>query len=745
MSEVKAFKLTPDRSVANKRGHEFVRSLHDYLFRPWHKRIHLKSIDETLSVWYVIRLTAKEISFHIATQMENETFLKQRINRYWDRAAVTDDELSKMPPLHTSAAELNYTRHNIFALSADWREDTVPIASILNVVRDMREGDEARVMVCISPYSRKAWQDWSEKAHEEFKSGKTPKRRGASKITAQMVGHAVDGFMTELSDVADTVFDGSESKQKDAKRKKSKGDAEKQEIMLDGRLNRETLSKRNEPVFRTHIYVASHSEDINRRAITLRALSNSFSELAGDNELKLYEFGRRSMRVTDMLNRFECPRGFDDNLMSCSEAGKLFQLPTASLQEEYAEYMTAIERRETGIPEKLIGAKIVLGTLTHKGTTYDWGMPISNWDELCLPRVIIGRMGTGKTTGFGGNWGAYALANGFSVFTIDAAKDQLGEEIEIGARKLGVSDNKIIRLHFGERPIRLDWVEGMEGKRAANRLAGEVLNFFNLHGAEAGVETSRLLRLAAKTIGVIGGSLGDIQKLFDDPEYRRKTVEKSIKRQRMDLYQEWQAFERLTDGMKGKVLEPVFNRLDMLLGDDYLRECFACTDGIDFRKYMTGGYLVRMFVPKRELGAETTDILVDFLMSKIELAMFARPEDKQIPAFVIIDEPHKYESASARWERMSVECRQWRLGLVFMFHYWDQISPKLKKALKTGAHLHLYSTSKEILRDFAEEIAPFTVEEALKTPTHYAINVVHAGGNTITPFMSIMSPPPSKW
>lgn len=748
MSGYSVLKLTPDRTVDNRRGHEFARSLHDYLYKPFIKRVNVRSrsVSNPFSVWYVIRLTAKEISFHVASQAENETFVKQRISRYWERAAISESDLPKMPPLHTSAAELNYTRHNIFALSADWREDTVPIASTLNVVRDMQDGDEARVAVCISPYSRKSWQDWSEKANEQFKDGKTPKRRGvAGRVTVQVAGNAVNSIMEELSDIADSVFDGAESKQKDKnRRKKLKGDAEKREIMIDGRLNRETIAKRNEPVFRTHIYVTSHSEDINRRAITLRALSNSFSELAGDNELKRCEFGRGSMKLVDALNRWECPRGLDDNLMSCSEVGKLFQLPTACLQEEYADYMTTIERRETGIPEKLLNAKIVLGTITHKGTTHEVGYPINDWDELCLPRVVVGGMGTGKTSGYGGNFGAQTLANGFSVFSVDVAKDGLGEEIDIGARALGVQDNKLIHLHFGERAIRLDWREGLHGKRAANRLAGEVLNFFNLHGHEAGIETARLIRLSAKTIGMTGGSLYDMLQLFTDANYRKHSAE-SIKGERPDLYDEWQSFELLSDGMRGKVLEPVLNRLDTLLGDDYLRECFQCLEGIDFTSYMSGGYHVRIHVPKRDLGAETTDILVDFLIGKIELAMFARPEKEQTPAFLIVDEPHQFRSCSARFERMSVESRKWRLGIVFMFHLWDQVPRALASSIKAaGPHYHLYTTSKAVLRDLAEEIAPYTVDEALKTPRHYAINVIRADGETVTPFMARMIAPPSR-
>ncbi|WP_436664245.1 hypothetical protein ACOALA_04160 [Alicyclobacillus acidoterrestris] len=93
-----------------------------------------------------------------------------------------------------------------------------------------------------------------------------------------------------------------------------------------------------------------------------------------------------------------------------------------------------------------------------------------------------------------------------------------------------------------------------------------------------------------------------------------------------------------------------------------------------------------------------------------------------------------------------MESRKWRVGLIFMFHLWDQVPKSLANSIKAaGPHYHLYTTSKQILRDLAEEIDPFTIEEALKLPRHYAINVIRAGGETITPFMAKMSAPPSKW
>lgn len=176
----KALRIIPDRSVENKKGHEFARALHD-LYVPWYKRVNVgeRHLEAPERVRYVVRLAPKDITFQVVVSPQAETLVKQRLNRYWPHAAIQETEFVASPVVHTSFAELKYRQHNIFALAADWREDTVPIAALLNVVRDMKPGDEARVLICIEPYNRTAWADWSERAHAEFKTGKTPGRRGA--------------------------------------------------------------------------------------------------------------------------------------------------------------------------------------------------------------------------------------------------------------------------------------------------------------------------------------------------------------------------------------------------------------------------------------------------------------------------------------------------------------------------------------------------------------------------------------
>ena len=77
-----------------------------------------------------------------------------------------------------------------------------------------------------------------------------------------------------------------------------------------------------------------------------------------------------------------------------------------------------------------------------------------------------------------------------------------------------------------------------------------------------------------------------------------------------------------------------------------------------------------------------------------------------------------------------------------MFHDWGQIPKDLAQLIKSaGPHYTIYSSSKETFESLKEEINPFTVEEALKVPTHHAINIVKHQGK-YQKFLAEMAKPP---
>lgn len=731
---MRVLKITPDRRITNERVETLAAALHAFgrttMERTHRDGWHLRVEPQDYAVWeWHLGKDAADVCIAVPSHLVSA--VTQQVHACWPRATVEtcEDPLSAWGP-GVCGADVTLRDHYVYSLSVD-RRSLAPLGSLLETVRMLTEDEHAMVQVHLVP-APKDWHVGAQEAYERLRKGWKPRRiQFDGRSVAESVAKVATSIALHAQALVAEVLTSDE--------------IDPDPIDLANAMNGETrlprtLQKAKYPAFDVTIHVAVESADRARRQTLLHSIGAAFRDLDADNALVMRPVRNTEKWWSAVRSRKEPGPKINADYLSVPEVARLLQLPTAGLQDEYG--IASTKHRQTDIPEHLLSRGIRLGTHTWRGLSTPVFMPVDNWDDLCLSRVVIGGMGTGKTRGFGGNWGAQAVAQGMSVISIDVAKDELGDAIRAGARSLGADPSKLIRLQFGKRAYRLDWCEADSMRNAANRLAGEAVNFFRLHGAEAGVETGRYIRLAGKTVGAINGSLADMVRLFTDETFRAH-VTAQIAETRPDLAEEWQTFGNLSPGMKGKVMDPVLNRLDMLLGDDYLRECMAAVDGIDFRRWMTGGYHVAIHIPKADLGAECVDIIVDFLMSKIELAMLARPEDQQRPCFVIADEPHQFASCGPRWERMAVESRKWRVGLVWMFHSFEQIPRSLAHRIKdAGCHYHLYTSSKRTYAELAEEIAPFSIEEAIKTPKHWAITVLRSGAEAVEPFMLEMDPPP---
>jgi hypothetical protein len=414
------------------------------------------------------------------------------------------------------------------------------------------------------------------------------------------------------------------------------------------------------------------------------------------------------------------------------------------------------------IPESLRHKGIPLGEVTHKGQTTSVVWPTNNVDELCMPRVIIGGMGTGKTM-FGAGFATDVLREGFSVFAIDAADGDFTDVIR-DSLPIGFPEDHIVDLDFGnlQNPIPLNWGEVSRrtsgGREVANAISSHLVSFLTRYATEAGDRTERYLRAAGKAVFLADpeATLLEVFLMLCSSEYRKNILGAIMDLRLKEL---WDDFEHMTDGMKAQVIAPVLSRLDVMLNNEYISNCLlqkpkAGVDHIDFRAWADGDkrgpYCILLRAPKSVLMDEGTDAIITWLIAKLWLAILTRidqPTNLRKPTFLIMDEPAQYLGSGrggvkSTWGSMITESRKWRLGLVFMFHEWQQLGKELGGLIKSaGAHYVLYSSSKETFQGLSEEISPFTIEEAIKIPTHSAICIVKADSN-YHKFMAKMAVPP---
>lgn len=742
--------MKPDRTVRNIQGHTFASAMHD-LFEVWYKRMSFDlengiTFQEQCRFWWMIDMSLQGVQFFAAApEGEASAYMLHRLERYYPNATIEEMPYKPVSKEHTEVVEMNLERNNIFSLSYKSSEDTTPISDMLSVLQDFREDDRVLIACCFEPFDRVSWSDVATKAHREWSDGKTPGRT-TLKGTIQPLKALewANNLLYEAHEIVMGIDENSEeAKKKD--RERNRKPVKVSDINHVDRNMDATHSKKTQAPFKVWLRIYITCKDKERRSVLKRSFANVYTSLAGDNRFVASK--ARPSTIEEVNNLKLHPSTilhFNQNILSAGEVGKLIQLPTAQLQDEYAEYLDFVEHREVQLSPSVFDTDgLYMGRTTYKGVTKDVYFPVKDHDELCLPRIVIGGMGQGKTQGTGANFAVECVKKGYSVFAIDTAKGELGDQVEGWCNQNGYQKS-VKRIRFGQKPFGLDWCEINNSQRAANQFSQEVLAFFDRQGADPGLETKRYIRLAAKTVASVGGSrLSDIVKLFTDKEHLALQMRKLHEAGRSDLVEDWIPFVKLTDGMRGKVLEPVLNRLDILLGDDYIRSCMESKNSVDMRKWIDAGYAVILDVPKNELGEEATDVLCALLVAKIWLATLNRKEHNANPAFFIMDEPHVYMSSAKHWRSMVVESRKWRLGLMWMFHAWEQIPRDLAEIIKAaGPHYSLYQPSKRTFQSLAEESTPFTLEEALKIPRHYAINIWRTGGKIETPFLVQMPKPP---
>lgn len=687
------FKVIPDRTVRPWNVENFARSLHE-LYLPPIKRIEswrpLKFRSQE-SFMFTIRMS-ETINFYLTVPERWSGYVKGKLTLCYPRATVLPAKLDEIKA--TASGELSLLRHNFYSLNVT--KDYKPLSAVLENVRDLTEGESITIHTIATPIEREDWSRSAQEAYRRHKRGEKVERVSLDlEGAAEAILEAVDGVFNEAAGFIDFMM----------------GTEKEKEIKIPRRhvLSSNTIQKMTLPPFLVRIVISVYSPDPLKAKVLVKSVGNAFNEIAGDNEFVVKE--------PSFLPR--------KSVLSSAELSKLLLLPGAELQMEYPQ-IESIQHRQSRLPAIVTTEGLLIGHSVRQGIEHPVYLPTKNLDELCLPHVVIGGMGTGKTKGFGANLVVEAVKKGYGAIVIDPEKGEIGDEVS--------SMVPVTRIKFGHEIYGIDWKEALHSPRSRNRLANEIVSFCEAQSDEAGAQTVRFLRAAAKVVP--GGRLSEVVSVLTDPDYLNS----------LDIPEsEWTAFKQyqlLSEARRNQIAMPVLNRLDIIQGDDYLNECMESQRSIDFVRLLDTPKAIIVDIPKALLGREAADILGSLIATKIDLAMTLRKSS--FPVFVVIDEPHQIIRGSRIWRSAAVESRKWRFCYVWMFHAWEQIPRDLAAIIQaSGPHYHIYRTSKTTYRSLAEEIKPFDIEEAMETPLYYAINVIRAGGTTITPFLAKMLAPPS--
>jgi hypothetical protein len=683
------FQLIPHSTIKNDKINQFADVIGDSYMEIMERFSKGKIVDPD-RIFFETVITNKSYKTFATTNNDLKDIVKQHSRVTWKNVTVKDVEADTYVDMHpdkTMGYTMKLKRHFFLSLKTDKRLQEIPLQELLELSRVMQEGDK----IVIQMGFQAAESNWYKEANEakgdfEKKLPKWWKKKNFSDATDLKSGNY--GFEFTLR-------------------------------------------------------ILVYSNDERRKRRIARGVVLAYKQLNYDNELVEKQIKPIKMQrfIEDMkAYKIKVPFLFGKRqIITSSEIAHLIKLPQAALQEEYS-IIDAINGREIDVPDSLTKEGLKIGVAEFRDSCKNVYMPIKNWDELCLPRIVIGQMGQGKTAGFGANLLIEAVKNGFGGLAIDPKDGQIRKELE-----LALPPENIIKIKFGTTPISLDWREVKHSPKAKNRLANTIISFFNTASDEAGPQTARYLRAAVMAMKT--GKLSEVVKILEDKDYRRELLcpKHGVLDQLNPMHiQTLKDLNKMSEGKHAQILAPIYNRLDVILGDEYLYECMETDEGIDLVEIISQKKACIIDVPKEAFGKEGVEVIVSLISTKLDLAMTLRGEENRFPYMVIFDEPHQFIKSAKLWKSAAVESRYWRIAYTWMFHAWEQIPKDLAEIVKSaGPHYHIYPSSKETFTKLKEEIAPFTVEQALKLKTYHTINVIRSGGEVIKPFIAKIEAPPS--
>lgn len=765
------FQIVPDRTVTNRRAQDLMRSVHDF-HESMIKRISWKEkkISERSRFFWDIVIDAEDIRFFCTVPVSRSSFIRQQLELTWERASITEEKV-ELPEAPESSCEMSLSRHDIFSLKVDRRVESEPLGSILMASKEIKEKDWARIQIMIEPINRISWQDRSEKHHQTFMKGKVPKRLRVSKRDAVLAaGDAFCYVMDQVSGAIDTVMDvaagEASARDKELREKLQPVDREKRMILIEGSgLSTPTNKKRSAPTFKTWIRIVAGSEDKGRRSSLIHTLSNSFHDLSGDNELERRDLSAKAQkRISEEVMTFapsiQTLIDPDAMVLSNMELGRLIELPSAHLQDQYQ--FNTIKRREMQLPDHL-KAGIPWGVLSHKGKEEIIHLPIKNYGLLCRPQVILGKMGTGKST-LGSRLGHLFCEYGFTSILMDTADGSLIDEARDGLPE-DFPEDHIIDLDFGDlmQLPASDWSEmtaamdltgsdwdrvSVERRKAANRLTAILIHFIDRLATHE--TTDRMERYLAAVAKVILSSpdrgIMEVIMCLTSENYREKVLQ-TFKITDPIIYQTIEELHEMTKESRDQIVKSIMSRLNVLLSDDYLRNSILQSplkgaDGkplINVRRWIDGdpktnpkyggSFFIGIRMPKSEMMDQTVDRLATFWDAKIWLAALSRYDLPKKggchgkPFVYIRDEPHQTPSSYVIHQDACREARKWGMKNIWLAHKLEDFDFMRKTLKDAGAQFSMFSTSKETIRSLKEELHPFTEEELLQVPEQYwAVN-----------------------
>jgi type IV secretory pathway TraG/TraD family ATPase VirD4 len=213
-------------------------------------------------------------------------------------------------------------------------------------------------------------------------------------------------------------------------------------------------------------------------------------------------------------------------------------------------------------------------------------------------------------------------------------------------------------------------------------VASEMITTFKRLFSDAwGSKLEYVLRFAITTLlEYPGATLLEISTLLTDASFRAQVLQhvqnpyaKSFWLNEYSLY---------SASMQASTVQPILNKVGVLLANDTLRGIFGQQQGISFEQCMNGQKIVLVNLSKGEIGEDVATVLGSFIITSIQNAAMRRasiPITERRRFYVFIDEAQHFVSTS--FAAMLPQVRKFGLGLFLANQHLDQLEADTRSAI----------------------------------------------------------------
>ncbi|MEO7214967.1 type IV secretion system DNA-binding domain-containing protein [Mucilaginibacter sp.] len=253
-------------------------------------------------------------------------------------------------------------------------------------------------------------------------------------------------------------------------------------------------------------------------------------------------------------------------------------------------------------------------------------------------------------------------------------------------------------------------------------VASEMITTFKRLFSDAwGSKLEYVLRFAiASLLEYPNATLLDISTLLTDSAFRAQVLQHVQNPYTKSFWVN--EYSQYSASMQASTVQPILNKVGVLLANDTLRGIFGQRQGISFEHCMNGQKIVLVNLSKGEVGEDVATVLGSFIITSIQNAAMRRasiPITERRRFYVFIDEAQHFVSTS--FAAMLPQVRKFGLGLFLANQHLDQLEPDTRSAILANfGTLIVFRVGLEDAKVMEKQFYPvFTYDDFISLPKYH--------------------------